>query len=121
MIYLVYAYEDRYGGNHGINAWDIYDVDSVREAEEIGQDMSIEVMESYGSIGEELLDEAREEAEFYGYEEDSLDFENILDGIYKENIAYELYRLSDEYTVEQYREMMETLDWEEIRDKYGVD
>lgn len=121
MIYLIYAYEETYGGEHGMNTWDICNVDSVREAEEIGQDMSIEVMESYSSIGEDLLEEAREEAEFYGYEEDSSDFEDILDGLYKENMAYEIYRLSDEYTVEQYYEMMKTLDWEEIRDKYGVD
>ena len=36
-------------------------------------------------------------------------------------MAYEIYRLSDEYTIEQYYEMMRTLDWEEIRDKYGID
>ena len=121
MIYLIYAYEERYGGEHGMNLWDICDVDSVREAQETGREMSIEVMESYSSIGEDLLEEAREEAEIYGYEEDSLDFENILDELYKENMAYEIYRLSDEYTVEQYYEMMRTLDWEEIRDKYGID
>ena len=121
MIYLIYAYEDRYGGEHGINTWDICDVDSVREAEEIGREWSIEVMESYASIGEDLLDEAREEAEYYGYEEDSIEFENILDELYKENTAYEVYRLSDEYTIEQYHEMMKTLDWEEICDEYSVD
>ena len=73
------------------------------------------------SMHHEQVQEFKRYLEIYGYEEDSLDFENILDELYKENMAYEIYRLSDEYTVEQYYEMMRTLDWEEIRDKYGID
>ena len=56
MKVFIYAYENTYGGMHGINTLAVYDVDTLAEADEIGFNMAQEVIESY-----DFFDEADEE------------------------------------------------------------
>ena len=121
-VYLIHAFEDMYSGLHGIESYDIIETDSKRVVEETAREMSLDVMDYYSSIGEDLYAEALEQAEADGYEEGSEEFEDLLDDCYNDNVAYEYWKLDDKLTYEQYHDMLDGVNgsWEEIRDKYAV-
>lgn len=90
---LIYAYDAFYGGLHGMNDYRVIDDAEASFADEIGVELSCDVINSYGYLEEEI------------YEEDNLE----------ELIAFEVYRikpsLADNKTIE---------DIEEIINKEGV-
>ena len=106
-IYMIHAMENMYHGLHGIEDVRILEAENKDELESLGREMSIEVMKSYDDVGETLLENARDEAEFNEIDEDSAEFENILDEQYEENVEYYIYQLSNEFTVEQYESMLD--------------
>jgi len=120
-IYLIHAMEGMYHGLHGMEDACIMEAESRDELESIGSQMSLDIMESYGDIEEMLLENARSQAEFMGVDEyeDTDEFENILNEEYGENIEYYIYQLSNEYTVEQYEDMLSKYGAEELV-KYEV-
>ena len=111
-IYLIHAYEGKYSGLHGMEDYDIIEADNEREVNDLGYSMSIEVMESYSEIGEWLEDEAAES----GYDDGTVEYEQVLDDVYDENVVYDYWRLSNEYTLEEYQQMLKDSngDWEEL-------
>jgi len=121
-IYLIHATEGIYRGLHGMEDACIVEAENRDELESLGTQMSIEIMESYSDIEEMLLENARSEAEFreIDEEEDACEFENILNEEYAENVEYQIYQLSKEYTVEQYREMLDRYGAEEVS-KYALE
>lgn len=121
-IYLIHAYEETYSGLHGMEDYDIVETDSLDTLRDYGHEMSLDVMESYGCIEEVLYQDALEWAEEMGYEEDDEEFSDYLDELHEDNVAYEYWKLNDEYTTIQYWDMLRKSngDWEEIRDKYAV-
>ena len=119
-IYLIYACEEMYNGLHGMNSVAITESNNLKSVQWEAKEMSRYVMDSYSDIAETLLDNAREQAESLGiYDESDPEFENILEQEYDDNICYYIYELSDEYTEDQYNDMLEELDAEEIAKKYG--
>lgn len=119
-IYMIYAYEHMYGGLHGMNNTVILESEDTKSLYSMATEMSMEVMDSYSDVGETLLENAREEAESRGiYDEDDPEFEEILDEEYEENVEYDIYELSDHFTVEQYEEMLSSHDAETIAQQYG--
>ena len=119
-IYMIYAYEHMYGGLHGMNNTVILESEDAKSLYSMATEMSMEVMDSYSDVGETLLENAREEAESRGiYDEDDPEFEEILDEEYEENVEYDIYELSDHFTVEQYEEMLSSHDAETIAQQYG--
>jgi len=123
--YLIYACEQRYGGLHGMYNYTVeYDI-TEQQANEIGHEMSIDVMESYSCIIEDL----QEDAEYYA-DRDTIDdneYEDLicdmLGELEEENAEWSLYRLRDNLTEEdkkQIKELDKKLDWEEIKKVYGV-
>ena len=105
-IYMIHAMENLYHGSHGMEDICILEAVNKNGLDSLGKEMSREVMESYGDIEETLLENAREEADFDGIDEDSVEFENILEEQYEENVEYYIYQLSNEFTVEQYESML---------------
>ena len=119
-IYLIYACEEMYNGLHGMNNVTITESDDLKSVLWEAEEMSREVMDSYNEIAETLLDNAREQAESLGiYDESDPEFENILEQEYDDNICYYIYELNNEYTEDQYNDMLEELDAEEIIERYG--
>lgn len=119
-IYMVYAYEHMYGGLHGMNNTVIVEAEDAKSLYSMATEMSMEVMDSYSDVEETLLENAREEAESRGiYDEDDPEFEEILNEEYEENVEYDIYELSDHFTVEQYEEMLSSHDAETIAQQYG--
>ena len=123
--YLIYACEQRYGGLHGMYNYAVEYGITEQRADEIGHEMSIGVMESYTCIMEDL----QEEAEYHA-DRDTIDdneYEDLIcemiGELEEENTEWSLYRLRDNLTEEdkkQIKELDKKLDWEEIKKVYGV-
>lgn len=100
--YFILAYENLYQGLHGMYDWTIYE-SSFKEACEIGQEMSREVIESYECIYDELTE--------------GLDEEDIEDEIFND-ISYEIYDLKEDVSEEE----IYSLNWDprDIIDEYCI-
>ena len=57
MLVYIFAYEDSYGGLHGMYDEDIVEVQDMKEADEYGYEMAQGVAESYGYFFDEDEDE----------------------------------------------------------------
>ena len=125
MIYLIYAAEQTYGGLHGMYNVDIIEADSEEEADEYGEEMSRDVMETYTSILDTMYEEAYDAAQIECLEEDTEEYEDYV-GTYVEdlianNLEWSVYELSPEHTVDEYHEMLKNRQtWKEIKDKYAI-
>lgn len=53
MKVFIYAYEDIYGGMHGINTSGVFEVENLKEANDTGKELAYEVIESFGHIFED--------------------------------------------------------------------
>lgn len=100
--YVIYAYEQSYGGLHGMYDWIFVYCNDDEEAEKEAEQASYEVMGSYNCITEYLEDSARERSD------DEDDYEDCLDGCYQENIAYEYWKVKEEcpYSDEEINEKL---------------
>ena len=63
MRFVIYAYESTYGGLHGIYDICVTEVNSLDEADTIGETMAYEVIDSYSHLFEPDPDEEDEEYE----------------------------------------------------------
>lgn len=98
MLYVINAADVRYGGLHGMETWDIYDCSSEKEAIEIAIENSIEVINSYSAIYQELESEVEEYIEDNMSEEE---IEEIRDEIYREDIDYAIYKIKEDILSEE--------------------
>ena len=85
--YAIYAYENIYGGLHGINDYAVVKADSYEMAEKMAAELSSDVIDSY--IDDEEIREAT------GIDEDDEFFTDELDDFYAEEIAYDIYTLDE--------------------------
>ena len=97
MVYAVIAAEGIYQGYHGIKQKAIIEVSSLEEAHEIAAEMSIEIMDSYPDVYDELEEAIQNEID----DNDAIEWtdEEINDfrsEIYNDNIYYDLYELDEE-------------------------
>lgn len=80
MKYLIYAYDAVYGGLHGMYDWTVEDT-NISDAEDIGYQMSVDMIESYSHIHDMPEDI------------DSEEYDEWLDSM----VEYEIHRIKDEY------------------------
>lgn len=102
--------------------WDIHECDNKQKAKELGEYMSHEVMETYSCIMDSLYEQANEYIENDTIDENERNdlFDEYLEDLIEENIAYEIYELDPSYSENYYRNLMESMDWEEIVERYSV-
>lgn len=91
MRVFIMAYENIYGGLHGMYTFRVTDVESLDEADDYGREMSYDVIESYGSIMETLEDEIDPDIE-----ENSEEWEGELDILIRQDTAWEVYIIDEE-------------------------
>ena len=53
MLVYIFAYEDSYGGLHGMYDADVVEVQDMEEANEYGHEMALGVVESYGCFDDD--------------------------------------------------------------------
>ena len=92
MTLFIYAYENFYGGLHGMNDYGFFKIDKEKEAEEIALDLSCGVIEGYEDIERQL----EEEADFYSDDRESDEWYTAYDDAVMQDTAYEIYALKDE-------------------------
>lgn len=90
MLYAIYACENVYGGLHGMDNHAIVNCTNEGEANDIGLEMSFDVMESYECITNVLEEEASEE-----YERDTHEWCDYLEQLKGENSYYIIYPIVD--------------------------
>lgn len=125
MIYLIYAAEQHYGGLHGMYDIDIIEADCEREADEYGKEMSYNVMNSYSGIIDTMWEEADEAATTEGYDEEGPErddyMQTYVEQLQDDNLEWAVYKLSNEHTLNEYREMLKkNVYWEDIKDEYAI-
>ena len=86
MVVIIEAYEQMYGGLHGIEDIEIMKVKDISEAMEIGRQMSYDLIQSYGLEEIYLRYEDLEDMDDY-------EFSECLDEIVEENLGYNAYRI----------------------------
>lgn len=121
MIYAIVASEGMYQGSNGIDHKEIVQVRSLEEAHEIGTEMSIEVMNSYSFIYEELEEEIRNEINDKWTDKE---IEKLRKEVYDSNVYYDLYELDEEKIKNISEDELEEEfynDLEEFLDKYQKD
>lgn len=92
MRVAIHAYDQMYGGLHGIEDYGVITVDSIEEAEEYGLEMSYDVINSYSDIYKEFEDSAEADE----IERDSDEWNDYIDECIQEDIAYSIYLITEE-------------------------
>lgn len=95
MKVFIYAYEQNYGGLHGIYDMCVCDIDSLNEIDEIGSDMAQQVVDSYSYLFEDECDDEDDDSislcwESYKIKDNIALSTNELDRICNE-LGYELF------------------------------
>lgn len=117
MKYLINAYENLYGGLHGMNDIYVGDFYNKAAAKEAAECSSRDVIEFYGSIYEDLEESAREFAE-----DEGTSFEEVFEEVIEEDICYEVILLNDEAQTKSAFDLDEELadiGYDEFLEKYG--
>lgn len=110
--WFVYACEQHFQGYHGIEIYDVFYDINEEDANSNGHDMSIEVMESYSAV----MDDIEEDADQWASEE-GIAYETISDNEREEWIANAIAELEEENTswyIRQLRDNLTNKDKEQI-------
>ena len=92
MWYVIHAFEEKCGGYHGIEDWTI-SKGTEEEAIEEARELSLDVMNSYSFI----VDELENDVEAFTDENMSEDdIEELRYDIYNENVAYEIWKIKSD-------------------------
>ena len=110
MLVAIHAYEQMYGGLHGMEQTAIVDVENLEEAEDYAVEMSYDVMDSYSCIIESFEEDAYSE----GLEEGTREWDEFIEECRSENNAYELWPIT-----ETKGKTVEELESEFFNDKHG--
>lgn len=127
MFYAIKGYDSMHMGLHGMNDWVVEWCDDMKEAEEVGRELSEGVIYSYSVITEALYQETADIAGI-DYENDLMPilesgkpFNSNLEGAYDEAldnfIAYDIVPLN----IKQLNDIPGDWDWDEIIEKFQVD
>lgn len=93
MLYVIHAFEEKYGGYYGIEDWSIENCDNEKEAVSIARENSIEVINSYSLVYDELEDDIET---FTDENMSKDDIEELRSDIYNEDIAYEIWEIDSD-------------------------
>lgn len=120
-IYLIHAMEQNYGGQNGIEDWNLIE-GTFEEAKALAQDMCIDLQFSFDFIADDL----RTQAEEYVYEDGVTEFdweervEETEEQLAVENSEWYIYKIIGKSMKELLTSLRHGwIEWEEVRDLYG--
>jgi len=106
MWYVIHAFEEKYGGYHGIEDWTI-SKGTEEEIIEEARELSLELMNSYDFIIDELEDDIEA---FTDENMNEDDIEELRYDIYNENVAYEIWKIKSniikEYDIDTFEKWL---------------
>lgn len=128
-VYVIHAFDEIYGGLHGMEEWSMEECQSEKEAIEAAIEMSCDVIDSYTDITE-ILHERAEDYLSYDIEEGRITSEqqrettlnNYYDECVKEDISYEIVKLNSSHSLEEYEKMLaDGYTYDELIDEFGTE
>lgn len=121
MLYVIHAFEVKYGGYHGIEDWSIEDRDNEEEVVSIARENSLEVINSYSLVYDELENDIET---FTDEDMSEDDIEELRSDIYNEDIVYEIWKIDSdiikEYDIDTLEKWLDD-DPEDFIEKYCND
>lgn len=90
--YTIYAYEDIYGGLHGMHELAVVEAKSEEDAEFIATEMCENVIDSYS----EIIENFEENAFAEGLEEGTEEWDASIEEQWREDKSYEIYKITKE-------------------------
>jgi hypothetical protein len=98
--YFIYASEGYYQGLHGINDFGIYLCRSFKEAEETGEELSRQLIQSYNLVEEDYMADELEGIDLDElFFEDRDEFDRLDELMYQletENVMYDIFEIDEE-------------------------
>lgn len=120
QLYAIHAFENVFGGLHGVEDYAVVEVQDEKEVYNIATEMSYQVIDGF----EGMIMEAEgweEDAINEGLEENTDEFWDYIAELRSEDIAYSIYKLKE--TNESLEALNEQLlsDPEEFLEKYTIE
>lgn len=128
-VYVIHAFDEIYGGLHGMEDWTIEECKDENEAIDIAKDMSCDVIERYADITD-ILAERAEDLLSYDIEEGRINsesqreqaFNNYYEDCVKEDIFYSIVKLNSSHSLEEYEKMLaDGYTYDELIDEFGME
>ena len=128
-VYLIHAYDEIYGGLHGMEEWSMEECQNEKEAIETATKMSYDVIDSYGDITE-ILHERAEDLLSYDIEEGRIiselqreqAFNSYYEDCVKEDVSYYVVKLNPFHSLEEYEKMLaDGYTYDELIDEFGME
>lgn len=90
--YLIYSCEGLYEGLHGMNCIQVCECKNDREAWNIGVDASLEIMDSYSVIGDNLQEEVYDILDM----DEDIDEDLVWQSVYRDNVVVNYWKINEE-------------------------
>ncbi len=95
-LYVIYAYDQFFGGMHGNSQYAIIEAENSEEADLFATDLSRDLIDMYGiwmdaGWGQEAIDN--------GYPEGTSDYERYIEACVEDDIAFSVYQITKETTL----------------------
>ena len=128
-IYVIHAFDEIFGGLHGMEEWSMEECQSEKEAIEVAIEMSYDVIDSYGDITD-ILNERAEDLLSYDIEEGRINsehqreqaFNSYYEDCVKEDVSYYVVKLNPSHSLEEYEKMLaDGYTYDELIDEFGVE
>ena len=97
MLYVIHAFDERYGGFHGLEDWSIWDCENEIEAESIAWENSMDIINGFSCIYEELEEEIEDNISDDMSEDD---IEQLRSDVYEEDVAYNVWEIDKDIAKE---------------------
>lgn len=91
-LFAVRAYENIYGGLHGMESLSVIEVETEEEAKEYAYDEALSVIDNYFEISENFEQEAEEE----GLDPGSDEWCEFIEECRNEDVSWELFEITKE-------------------------
>ena len=98
-LYVVYAADELYQGLHGLEDWSIWECEDENEALNIGYENSIQIINSYSCIYEQLDQDIKDYMED-GKNWSEEDIDQLTMDIYDEDTYYNVWEIDEDITKE---------------------
>lgn len=128
-IYVIHAFDEIFGGLHGMEEWSMEECQNEKEAIAVAEEMSYDVIDSYGDITE-ILRERAEDLLSYDIEEGRIDsehqreqaFNSYYEDCVDEDVSYYIVKLNPSHSLEEYEKMLaDGYTYDELIDGFGME
>lgn len=122
MRVYIYACDNIYGGLHGMEDYGVFEVANMHEADDIGEEMSRGVLDSYGQIMDSIEEDCAYYAGLDGFEEGSDEWEKTMDQLILDDLNWFVCEIDEDLANGMSDEELETeafnLGYEDFLKKY---